>query len=310
MFRRPQRTSLIRTAIVVTVALSMVSTAMSPATAAPPKPAPVSALSQLGISVAADGWITYGNQHSSSLPLTNVGVKTVKGARTPEGQCAITGALDASSTATYTEQIGFNPTTCESRVLSGDLTPAAEAALADQSPKATVAGKTATPAAAKTAPSGGNAVATSYQSAHTTTRWIDPVNIVITSQAINMTWPLYGAGGSLNASAPYYAFPYDGWSVYGPYFTPFYTLSDNSGWYIGANSHFVNYDFAAIVYALLGLTGWLACGALPTTRADFYHNVQVTGYRSGGKGHWWSDSVSGACSNLVHHETLTGYGNW
>ena len=85
-------------------------------------------------------------------------------------------------------------------------------------------------------------------------------------------------------------------------------MSGDKGWYVRANSHFTNYDFAAIIYSLLGLAGWLACGAHFSTRADFYHNVRVTGYRSGAKGHSWSDSKSGACSNLVHHATSNGYG--
>ncbi len=300
------------TAVGLASACALTLTAVAPATAAPlPQPTSTSALEQLGISVSADGWITYSKRQSSSLPLTDVTVTVVQGPRTPEGQCGISGEVLATTAPTYSEQIGFNPRSCESRVLSGKLTQAAAdtlmARLGSAGGSQSAAQTSTTVPAAR---SGSAGILTSYQSAHTTTQWIDPLNITITQQAINLQWPLYGAGGTLSSSWPSYAFPYDGWTTYGPYFSGFNTLYDNSGWYVSANSHFVNYDFAALVYFLLGLSGWLACGAHLTTRADFYHNVQVTGYRSGGKNHWWSDSVNGACSNLVHHATLNGYGWW
>jgi hypothetical protein len=154
------------------------------------------------------------------------------------------------------------------------------------------------------------AAATSYQSAYTIARWIDPANIVITSQAADLKWPLYGAGGTLSAASPYYAFPFDGWSVSGPTTSGFVSLAGNAGWYYQANSHFINTDFATVIYTLLGLSGWLLCGAHTTNRADFYHQVKVTGYTNNTRGANWSNSVSGACSNLVHIQAWGAYGWW
>lgn len=266
-----------------------------------------SQLASIGLAVSDDGWISYTKSQAGSLGLSNLKTTTVQGSRDADGNCVLSGSTSttASTVSTYEEEVAFNPTTCASKITTGTITAAAAAKLAAAEPAADTNSSstgTAASSAAKVA------AATSYQSAHTVTKWIDPVNITITRQAINLKWPLYGAGGTLTSSWPAYKFRYDGWSVSGPTFSGFKTLSGDAGWYVGAKSHFINYDFAALIYFLLGLAGWLACGAHFSTRADFYHNVTVRGYRSGSRGHSWSDSKSGACSNLVHHATANGYG--
>lgn len=264
-------------------------------------------LTSIGIAVADDGWISYTKSRAGSLGLGNLTTTTVRGSRNTAGNCVFSGSTVASGAPTYSEEVAFNPTTCASKVTTGTITAAAATRLASTDVASNSNGSSMSTAAAATSQKM-VAAATSYRSAHTVTKWIDPVNITITRQAINLKWPLYGAGGTLSSSWPAYKFRYDGWSVSGPHFSGFKSLSGNTGWYVSANSHFTNYDFAAIIYALLGLSGWLACGAHFSTRADFYHNVTVRGYRSGSRGHSWSDSKSGACSNLVHHATSNGYG--
>ena len=295
--------------------LAMTSTtgasAAPPTSTAPTKASP-SQLASLGLAVSDDGWINYTKSQAPSLGLADLKTTTVQGTRESDGTCVISGSSTSSSTApTYEEEVGFNPTTCTSKITTGTITPTAAAKLAAADPAPDTTGSATGTAAASTGGTASaqvTAKATSYQSAHTVTKWIDPVNITITRQAINLKWPLYGAGGTLTSSWPAYKFAYDGWSVSGPTFSGFKTLSGDAGWYVSAKSHFTNYDFAALIYFLLGLPGWLACGAHFSTRADFYHNVTVRGYRSGSRGSSWSDSKSGACSNLVHHATSNGYG--
>jgi hypothetical protein len=295
--------------VVALASVSCVLAAQNAASAAPAKPSSSSssALADLGLAVSADGWISYTKPQANTLPLTNVKVKTVKESRTPAGDCSITSDSTPVAAGTYTEQIAFNPNTCQSKILVGTLDPATMAKLMATTGGAGV-DKTAPVAGAATKAGVVTPAVTYYETAHTQTKWIDPVNIDITWLGLNFTWPLYGAGGTLSANATAYAFPYDGWSKSGPYFGPFTGVS--GGWYISSNAHFINYDFAALVIALLGISGWLACGAPTSTRADFYHNVTVYGYSNDTKNHAWNDSKSGACSNLVHHQSLTGYGNF
>jgi hypothetical protein len=308
---RRGRGTLLRVGIVGLISGCLLAVNAVGASAVPSPPSPAApdrdALKALGVTVAADGWISYTKSKSSTLGLSGVTTRLVRGSRSTDGVCVSAGRLTTTGQPTYVEEVAFNPKTCAARVLTGVITAKAAARLVGEA-----ASETAT-AQSKTAPSTKRgtevlAATTYYQSAHTVTRWIDPLNITITRQAINLKWPLYGAGGTLRSSWPSYKFPYDGWSVSGPHFSGFKSLSDGSGWYVSANSHFVNYDFAALVYALLGLSGWLACGAHFTTRADFYHNVKVTGKRNNSAVFNWNDRKSGACSNLVHHNTSTGFG--
>lgn len=309
----PRRILRLRSAVVLLVAASLLAaTGLQNATAAPP-PAPPDVQSQLdaaaalGVSMSADGWITYTQPHAAALSLTKVKSVTTVGKRNADGSCAV--GLDvnsASGVGDYAEEVALNPQTCQAKFITGQLPAdvAAKLNTAAQSPVGASSG------ASSASTQGAIAATTSYQSAYTIARWIDPVNIVITSQAVDLKWPLYGAGGTLTAAWPYYKFPYDGWTVYGPSTSGFVTLSGNTGWSFQASSHFVNTDFATIVYVLLGLSGWLACDAHATNRADFYHTVKTIGYRSGSRGSSWSNSVSGACSNLVHIEAWGAYGWW
>jgi len=304
------------TAIGCITATAVALGAATPANAATPKPSPkpssqnqASALAQLGISISADGWITYGHLKASSLSLTNTRTNTVKESRNAAGQCVISGKTDRGKKATYSEQIAFNPTTCESKVLTGDLTAdefnalvAKSGAAFPKSEKAPVAGHQSTGPAGQ----GKRPQDYYYDDAYTVSEWIDPLDITITEQAVDFEWPLYGEAGYLYAGWPSYEFPYDGWATDGPYFDGFYYYSDGYG--DEANSHFINNDFAAIIYALMGLSGWLACGAHTTTQADFYHDLGVDGYDDDTAYGWWNDSVGGACSNLVHHWAAVGYG--
>src|SRR5664279_3949198 len=76
--------------------------------------------------VSADGWIQY-----QSL-LTRVGapakVTLLKGQRNAAGACTSSGGSDSGPTTStavaYTEEVAFNPQTCESKVATSTLSPA------------------------------------------------------------------------------------------------------------------------------------------------------------------------------------------
>jgi hypothetical protein len=229
----------------------------------------------------------------------------VTGAFDSDGICTISASGDqvTDAAATWVEDTAYNPTTCQERLIVGGLTDTAVTALTD--PEDTSATTTSTLDAAASS-SDSTAAATSYASAYEKTKWIDPVNITITSMTANLRWPLYGAGGTLSGRINPYEFKYDGWSNSGTPAVKFTSVS--GGWSVNAPEKFTNSDFATFIYLTLGLSGWLACGALATNTAHFYHNVTVTGYRSGSRGWAYSDKKDGACANLVHHGQYSGWG--
>ncbi len=278
-----------------------------------------------GVSVGADGWITYASS-ASALGVTGAVVTTVNGSLAADGSCAFNHTDNSSSAnPAYQEEVGFNPTTCQVHLLSGSITPSAEASIADPADTNTTpdtpqvlteTGAAVSAVTPQNAPYDDTGMAqasvasvspdvTYYSSAHTKTSWIDPINITITSLATNLRWPLYGAGGELTARNNGYKFKYDGWSFSGTPTPTFTTVS--GGWGTGGAETFKNTDFEKYVLTVLGPAGWAACG-FTTAPAVFKHNVHIYGYRSGGWYSTWNDSKAGGCSNLVHHRASYGYG--
>ncbi|MFC1405135.1 MULTISPECIES: hypothetical protein [Streptacidiphilus] len=277
-----------------------------------------------GVSVGSDGWISYTDGQATALGVTGSTVTTIDGTVDADGACNFDeSATSTAAGSTYQEEVGFNPTTCQDRILTGSITTAAEATLVSpddtntvaESPQTATDTEAAGDAVSALAPpydtagtaqtDGADASTTHYSSAHTKTSWIDPVNITITSLTTNLRWPLYGAGGSLTGRNNAYKFKYDGWSTSG---TPSPVLSAVSGgWTTSAAETFKNNDFEYYVLATFGIAGWAACG-YSTATAVFKHSVHVYGYKSGGYGYSWYDTRSGGCSNLVHHRDSVGYG--
>lgn len=313
--RQHGRRTVLSAAIAALVVASLVAFA-GPVQATSPSPGADQqnqALADLGITVSPDGWINYRSALDPSVRLENVTVQELAGTWTADGRCQISGQLQSTGANVYSEEIAYNPTLCASRVMSGDIASGVDPLAvpdARSNVRSAPSATTSVPAVPRAARSTASplAAATSYATAHTKTSWIDPVNLTITSQTVNMTWPLYGAGGTLSATWPYYTFAYDGWYIASVAPSGFVGLSGDTGWSYTVNSHFINWDFAALVEAVLGTAGWLACGAPSSHQADFYHSVTITGLRSGSYSHSWNDSKSGACSNLVHHGTSNGSG--
>lgn len=288
-------------------------------------PATVSAASaSLGVVAQDDGWLSYTHTQASSLALTGKTTTTLTGTVDADGTCSISsaGTATAASPETYQEEVGFNPTTCQERLLTGTISASDAAKIAPtdtgnaletpalSTSSVALASTTSSPDAtngADVAPSA-VAAATSYGTEHEKTAWIDPVNITITSLAANLKWPLYGKGGTISGRVNPYEFKYDGWSSTGPSPIKFPALPGNAGWSLRETDSFTNNDFAAIVYTLLGPAGWAACGFHLSTTAHFHHDVTVKGYKNNNRGWAWKDSKSGACSNLVHHREQHGSG--
>jgi len=296
-------------AVLACTALVLASSSASAGPVANPAPATgdlAAGTSLPGVVAAPGGWIDYTHTLASSLTLLNETTTTSTGTRGADGACTISGggSTTAGSVGTYQEEVAFNPQSCQERVLSGTLTPGDLTQLS-----AATGGTSSTVQQAgsgTTAVTGIQPAATTYQQAYTKTAWIDPLNITITSLADNLQWPLYGAAGTLTARVNTYDFPYDGWSSTGP--SPIKFQSISGGWSVNETDQFTNTDFATFVYTVFGLAGWLACGAPLTVTAHFNHNVTVSGYSNGNRGWAWNDSVSGACTDLVHHASWDNYG--
>ncbi|UXY27189.1 hypothetical protein [Streptomyces sp. HUAS TT20] len=285
-----------------------------------PSPTPsASSTGVPGVDIGSDGWITYSDDATTKFGITGT-VKTVNGSVQTDGTCQFDGSTTSSSSGTsYEQEVGYNPSTCQERVLTGTITPNQEASLASpadtndtpetpQSASSTGdASDTVTPAAQPYNESGAAEAASStpYSNAHTKTAWIDPVNITITSLTTNLRWPLYGHVGTLSARNNAYKFKYDGWSTSGTPQPKFSYQSD--GWGTGGAETFKNTDFEKIVLFLLGPSGWASCG-FSTDTAVFKHNVHVYGKKNGSRVSAWHDSKAGGCSNLVHHRTSNGFG--
>lgn len=313
--KRPPRASALartRIAFIAAITVGTLVAAQGVSNAAPPNPAPADngqsvtdALATVGIKVRPDGWIEY----NSVLRKAGVNgkVSRVAGKRGTDGACAFTGsdrAASGSARTTYTEEIAYNPATCQFDVLVADLTPAQAASLRAVTGTADASSTKSSGDSASV--SGGVAAAATYER-YLKTSWIDPIDITISSQKVGLRWTnttwlnwayqrdsFKGCIGDVCLDETYIV---SGSDTFG---------AVSGGWNKTANVHFRNTSFALWVVAILGASGWAACGFPTSSQADFHHSDSVNGYTNGGSAWNWSDSKSGACTNLVHHGDETG----
>lgn len=218
-------------------------------------------------------------------------MSTINGTVQSDGTCQFDYSATSSSTSTsYQQEVGYNPSTCQERVLTGSITTTQEATMAS--------------------PTDTNTVAETPQTASSTGDSSDSVSPVMqpyseTGAAQTASSTSYSYAHTKTARNNAYKFKYDGWSTSGTPKPTFSTVSN--GWGTGGAETFKNNDFEYVVLATLGTASWAACG-FSTDTAVFKHNVHVYGYRDGSRKHTWSDSKSGGCSNLVHHRTSNGFG--
>lgn len=125
-----------RRIIAIAVAMSFVSALLisSPALAArTPGPGPHGSAIMPGVVAQPDGWLLYRNTMLPNLALTGVSTITISGKKAGDGTCIVQSSGRAGGTttsATYEEEVAYNPKTCQERVTSGTLSPAGEAKLA------------------------------------------------------------------------------------------------------------------------------------------------------------------------------------
>jgi hypothetical protein len=204
---------------------------------------------------------------------------------------------------TYTEEVAYKPATCESVELVATLTEAQRSRIQGLTGASEALAPTASGAAGATA---SQAAATTY-ARYLKTSWIDPIDITISSQKVGLRWT--------STSWSNWAYTRDSFKgcIHGVCLDKTYIVSGSSGlttlsngWKFNAKVHFRNTSFALWVVAVLGPTGWAACGFPTSNQADFNHSDTVTGYKTGASAWNWDDTKSGACTNLVHHGDETG----
>lgn len=264
------------------------------------------------LTVSKDGWIHYPSLLAKAgiAPSAAKGsTGTVKGTRSGAGcRLSYTGTWKPTQGEIFVEEIAFRPQTCESRIRITRVTQSQVGAISRASRGApskpatatsATAGKSATPTVA---PAG----AVHTYLAHNKTLWIDPINITISSQAANLKWKSsktlvskrvdrYGFVGKIvNIPVDSTRLVSSGTS------TSVVTLT--------ANATFQNTDFARWVTTILGAPGWIACGFPRSPLATFKFTNVITGSTSAKFTYSWSDSKSGACTNLVHHGQNVGPG--
>lgn len=276
------------------------------------------------VTVGDDGWIRYAPQFDAQGISSESGVVGVSGggpvtvpvdsSRGPDGECLEAGTLPLTSTTgvVYEEEVAFNPSSCASEILVAVLTPAQAAELDGPDSNYVIEDDEMIGEAPTLLSRHGSSLQSSTAATHDRylkTSWIDPIDITISSQANGMEW---SDAAFIRSHVTRKSFKgcVDGNCLDDTYIvsssSPLTTLSASAGWSRDAHVHFSNLTFALWVEGILGAAGWIACGAPSSSSANFYHEDKVTGYASGSSAYSWSDSKSGACTNLVHHSSSTG----
>ncbi len=280
------------------------------ASASTPSASPV-----LPMTVDATGWIHYENLEITSLALKDRKVATVSGRRDKDGSCVFgeNARLTLGGPAGYSEEVAFNPNTCQAKVESGTLSQSAEGNQPNTNPntglietsESTPVGTASTPSSASVA---GPATTQSFADFEKVS-YVDPLDITITSLTNNLHWESSNNRiTEANATGVSYKFAWDNWSASNMTWTwwgypsyPSYTEDQVA-------QTFYNTDFEAVIVAIMGYAGYAACG-FDSSPATFYLAPQVKGTPSGYYYYGHLNSVSGGCSDLVHFRENHGSGS-
>lgn len=263
------------------------------------------------ITIDSDGWIHYNDTLTQNLGGQGGTTTLVSGTMESDGSCDDNGELpdsvSESSNDQLTEEIAFNPQTCDEQLLTTTLSTSEQSALDQsdaqaESQSSAVSDSAGLDSANETSGADVAAAAARYtHHTHVKTYWIDRAHITITDLNQTLAWNSQtGTGGpAWSSTATGYHFDWDGWQPAG---ASFHDHNWGTNWVsIGSKETFTNSDFAKFIAATLGPVGWAACGFPTTFTATFKHSLQIKGY-SGGAWHvWWNDHKSGACADLVHH---------
>ena len=256
-----------------------------------------------GITVSSDGWITYNDSSvQNDLHLTPGAITTFDGSATGDSCTFDESTLSTAGPAIVVE-VGYNPDTCQERLQVTALTDQAVNTLVSIDSAAEDSNSTELNQDDYYGPNSvdGSQPLDSVDAAEverTTTypnrawakvRWLDPLNIEITSLSESVQWT--------NGSYPEGMFhsTVDAWDYHGydkthigTRWTHDYRRTSTSI-SRGVAVNFYNSSFARIVYNALGPIGWVGCGAHLSSTAYFSHDVSVRGYASGHASAWWEN---------------------
>jgi hypothetical protein len=278
----------------------------------PAVPAAVQGAIKQKLTVTADGWIHYASlvdKAGIASSSATTSTATVKGTRVGAGcQLPYAGEWTPEQGQVFIEETDFRPETCESRIRVTRVTQNQVGAISRASGESLNKSVVTTPTNAANAAltNATPAAALTTYLAHNKTLWIDPINITIASQAVNLKWKSNKT--LVDTRANRYGFvgkivgvPVDKTRLVS-------SSTSTSGVTFTANATFENTDFANWVTIILGAAGWAACGFPSSPLATFRFKDVITGSAGATFTYSWSDSKSGACTNLVHHGQDVGSG--
>ena len=260
------------------------------------------------VTIDKDGWIHYENLRADKLDLINPKRSLLTLERSADGSCVRSGESSGGSRDGgsqdlgdhFSEETAYNPGLCQVETIDGYLTVEATRQLSEQDGAAS---------GAQTKSDGATTRADlPSHTAHQKGRWIDPVNITITSLTANISWKY--SGTSATATDAYwvpYTFSWDGWSRSG---TPSNATSSYSD-HVTLNGHeqFRNTDFELAMEVIFGPAAVYAACGFDFSTAIFDHTETIRGYENGGWTSNYNDTANGGCSNLVRYSHQEGYGN-
>lgn len=260
------------------------------------------------IVVTDDGWIHY----ESGLEELGVEVEQVAidGVIEADGSCSLSGlteSSDPSAPATVSEEVAFDPATCDAEYLVAEVTPAQAEGLVGPEGENDPVETNETNDAPGATPGFSAMAALPTRTRWVKTAWEDPIWIDISTTAGGLRWnsSQWLARDSKRTS-------FKG-CVAGECLDETYIVNQANYWGSYSNrfewsavTNFRNTSFLGWVLAVVGPAGWAACGFPTSSTANFHHDVQVVGYKTGAWKTVWKDNKNGACTNLVRHRQWDG----
>lgn len=258
-----------------------------------------SATVNAAVVVLPNGWIDYNNTSATTMALTSKQTFTESGQVDANGNCTISTIEPSIPTgdSAVVSETSYNPTLCEATYVMGLTSPAEAISLG------------ATPSSTLSAPIVLSPLTEYNNKVYYKTEYIDPLDITITSLAVNLSYNYSSTGvlGTSSTGGDGYHFAYDGWSGSAATFTD----GINGGTTVIGTGYYrqQNIDFQLFMDAI-GF-GLLCTGSLTAT---FTQNMQIAdaAVKNGGTpppaSNANQDTATGGCSNLVHFGAEFGSG--
>jgi hypothetical protein len=262
------------------------------------------------VTVTPNGWIHFNAPVAAAVPLEAQQTEVVTGTAVTGG-CSFEASetVPAETPGIFEEETAYDPTTCEESVLRGTLSQAGieqlEAELPGSEPASADTESKEAKLKLKTSSSGATPAATSFASAHGTTLYVDPLQIVITGYTTDISWPLHGAVGNIGAQAFAHQFEFDEWKAKKP--TKPVLSAVSGGWAAEAHVDAFNSEFQHILEIASPKLDLILCEHRGE-EAHFHQDIAVYGYSNDTETYVSHDTATGACSNLVRHVGWSDFG--